>query len=317
MPKRSNKFQKIVFMIQRHLGSSATVVESKMLRNHRTGADTEVDIAVEAKIGGVAVVMGIECTSRKRPASIEWVQQMAGKHASLPINATVLVSESGFTKNAVIEAEKCNLVPLTFEEAENAEWASILGDLTGLRLCAFRLTPLTARVYYDRVPVDAADFVIGPKTRILLGDGPRVVSMPEWIQSILSDSRVREDVMSRWLGETSVPHPSEVQFGLSWKPGEPPLWVLDDECGYRINQIDIQVRAHFNSTEVELRSIRFADASVAIGSAANVFDAASDSDSSVLITFSKTGLNEVQGSLMIPKFKGQDDAVFDVKLNES
>ena len=42
-------------------------------------------------------MIGIECTAGGRPATVEWVNEMIGKHGELPVDKTILVSKSGFT----------------------------------------------------------------------------------------------------------------------------------------------------------------------------------------------------------------------------
>ncbi|MFK5984624.1 MAG: hypothetical protein QM479_04250 [Pseudomonadota bacterium] len=43
MPKRTNKFQQVIYMMQKQLADNAVVTESKLLENIRTGATAEVD----------------------------------------------------------------------------------------------------------------------------------------------------------------------------------------------------------------------------------------------------------------------------------
>jgi hypothetical protein len=108
MPKRTNTFQQVIYMIQRQLaGTNAVVTESKFLEHRHTGNAAEVDVVIEGKLAGQDVTLGIECTAGKRPATIEWVQQMIGKHQGMPISRSILVSQSGFTRNAKKHAAEC------------------------------------------------------------------------------------------------------------------------------------------------------------------------------------------------------------------
>jgi len=95
MPKRTNEFQKIVFLVKKHVATGATVTESKLLRDRITGTEREVDIYVESVIAGHKVAISVECRDRGQRADVQWVEEMKAKHERLPTNALVLISSSG------------------------------------------------------------------------------------------------------------------------------------------------------------------------------------------------------------------------------
>jgi hypothetical protein len=98
MPKRSNTFQKLIYLIHQQLADGAQVTESKMLRDRITDEENEVDIVIEQDLAGAKIVISIECRGRGRPATREWVHEMWGKHQHLPTNHLILISETGFQK---------------------------------------------------------------------------------------------------------------------------------------------------------------------------------------------------------------------------
>lgn len=116
MPKRSNVFQDVVGMIQRQIAGIAAVEESGELENTRTRKKREVDIVVRGKLGGHDLVVGIEAhdtSTSSRPATVEWVERMMGKHQNLGTDKVVLVSEIGFTKQALKLAAEEHIATLT------------------------------------------------------------------------------------------------------------------------------------------------------------------------------------------------------------
>lgn len=129
MPARSNSFQRLVRAIQGHLSKAGTVTESRFLADRDTGSPVEVDIVIEDAVGGHQVLIGIECTARRRPATIEWYREMLGKHKDLPISRTVLVSKSGFTKDVREKARLDNVTLLTLQDAHSYAWQNLLGRL--------------------------------------------------------------------------------------------------------------------------------------------------------------------------------------------
>ena len=100
VPKRSNDFQKLVFLVKKHLAVGAKVTESKMLADLATGADREVDVFIETTVGGHDVAISIECIDHKRPADVTWIEKMKAKHERLETNVLVLCSRSGCSAEA-------------------------------------------------------------------------------------------------------------------------------------------------------------------------------------------------------------------------
>src|SRR6266852_4573708 len=97
MPKRTNDFQRLIYLIHHQLMGEATVTESKFLYDSAADSNREVDIVIEIQAGEYPLIIGIECQGRGRVATVEWVEQMATKHKTLSTNKLILVSQSGFT----------------------------------------------------------------------------------------------------------------------------------------------------------------------------------------------------------------------------
>ncbi|MES9541883.1 hypothetical protein [Actinomadura sp. NPDC000600] len=109
MPPRTNDFQAIVFFLMHHRAANARVTESASLPDSRTGQSREVDVLIEAEVACRTVRIGIECRDRKRKADVTWVEAMWAKHQDLPTHQVVLVSSSGFYKNAEKKARQLNM----------------------------------------------------------------------------------------------------------------------------------------------------------------------------------------------------------------
>ena len=107
MPRRTTRFQTIVAFVRAHLVTpGVTVTESKMLRDAVSDEDREVDVVIEGEFDGEHVVTSIEVIEHKRPATIEWVEGIIAKHRHLPTTKLLLISQSGFSKNALTKIAK-------------------------------------------------------------------------------------------------------------------------------------------------------------------------------------------------------------------
>lgn len=125
MPKRSNIFQRLVKLLHDRLDENWVVNESEMLCNRLTGEEREVDIVLRNKLGAYGVIVSIECTDTKRPASSTWVEEMAKKHEFLATWKLFLWSANGFYKPALITAEKFKIETVSQNKNIDAEWATI------------------------------------------------------------------------------------------------------------------------------------------------------------------------------------------------
>ena len=137
MPKRTNKFQKLIVLIQNSLTNTGKLTESMMLTDSTTGEEREVDIVVEGNFNGIDVILGIECTSRKNPLDIIYMDSMIEKHRFLPTNKLIIVSTKGFTKRAEKKASLNSIETITLEDAKTKEWEYYLNNLTNLHLGQF------------------------------------------------------------------------------------------------------------------------------------------------------------------------------------
>ncbi|MCZ8011306.1 MAG: hypothetical protein ACK5U0_04700 [Gemmatimonas sp.] len=129
MPKKSNSFQRVIALLHEQLAAEASVTESEMLTDSRTGEQREVDIVIRSEIGGYPVIIGVECVDHGRPATVQWVEGMLGKHADLPTDKLILVASSGFSRQALVKAEKRGALCLSLAEAASAEWTQLVGKL--------------------------------------------------------------------------------------------------------------------------------------------------------------------------------------------
>lgn len=75
MPKRSNDFQRLVYLVRLNLAEGAEVTESKMMRDRLTKRFREVDIVIKGKVGSQPVVVCVECRDHKRVADVTWLDR--------------------------------------------------------------------------------------------------------------------------------------------------------------------------------------------------------------------------------------------------
>ena len=133
MPKRTNEFQKLVFLVKKHSAAGSTVTESKFLADSK-GRNREVDICIESNVDGIPITICIECCEGKRRANVEWVERMKGKHDDLPTNLLILYSRSGFTKSAKEKAQTYRKSIVALETLDENSAERLFGGASSLSI---------------------------------------------------------------------------------------------------------------------------------------------------------------------------------------
>jgi hypothetical protein len=195
VPKRSNEFQHLVTLIERLLADSdARVTESKELTDNIIGKPREVDIVIERNDGVRNIVIGVECSgdSTSRPATVEWVERMWGKHSSLPTDKLVLVSQSGFTTSAKKKAEWWNITVLSLKQAQDYDWETIVTKIGEVEIKNFLLPYVSGiKIIFGGDPnekLDVNDLDL-PKSTLYDPDGNAIGPL---------------DLANRWLADPAV-----------------------------------------------------------------------------------------------------------------
>jgi len=127
VPKRSNEFQALLaYLYQVIAPTGATVTESALLSERDGGAQREVDILIEHEVAGHPVLIAIECRDRRRQETVEWIDGLIGKYATLPVDKVVAVTSAKFSAAAKAKAAASRIDLMNAEDARKIEWAAHL-----------------------------------------------------------------------------------------------------------------------------------------------------------------------------------------------
>jgi hypothetical protein len=164
MPKRSNEFQKLVFLLKQYAApAGATVTESKFLIDKSIGKEQEVDVCIEFVVAGIPFLISIECTEESRPATKEWVSEMKGKHGDLPTNKLALASRSGFTDQALNKARFHGIDTISLDVLQDDSAERVIKQALSYKVWSLTPTKVTVRVAAHatdkRLPAEAVSIV--------------------------------------------------------------------------------------------------------------------------------------------------------------
>ena len=274
MPKRSNDFQKIILHLQSLTSPDYEVKESHFLKCSITGQMREVDIVIESNLAGYKSIVSIEVIGwQKKKGDIEWVERMACKHNTLPTSTLVLVSKSGFTKNALIKAEFHNIVTLTIGEALETDWSNWVKSLGRYEEISnnYSCRIDTKKYESDTGPPEIDGSRIFARKDINENVGIKVI-----IDWILQNKHLKDAIFS------SIDKNSSRNYTIVYKPNSP-MYVLETNGNFReIASINIDLKSRQKTFHFDMSSGSFRNNDVAYGTHAG-------NNSNAIITLLKNG----------------------------
>ena len=273
MPRRTNVFQEVVAIIQQHMAGGATVEESAMLTSSPAGVEREVDVVIRSRIAGHDVVVSVEATARRRPVDVLWVEGMVAKHADLPTSKLVLVSESGFTKEARRRAQEKMAVALAPEDIDVGDREhAVLKRLASLWpkqvTMTARQTQLLLRVSADKtlvvqdVALDTMLYLDDRTPAVTLGDIVVAWAQHGGLQPLVQHMRhISEDTHQEFIARSEEPP------AVRHSNRERPLYFHADseQQWYRVERTQIEGDAAIQVGEIPLLHQRLGEVSFAYG----------------------------------------------------
>jgi hypothetical protein len=249
MPKRTNAFQKLVYLFKQQLAGVAEVTESKELLDRVTGARVEVDVCIETVVGTDRLIIGVECTKRGRTATLGWVNEMLSKHETLPTNLLVLASGSGFVKNAEAKAYSKGAKLISLKEVSDATVKSLIGEIASVALAVVEVSRkevLLRLAAVDEHPAMVTEAV--HDFTVYAQDGTKVETVSSLCESLRATAEFGKLV-------ESIPVNEKGEFTIEWRPlYNGALLYLQSDTGalHPIDQMRIVGTVERRTTELKV-----------------------------------------------------------------
>lgn len=258
MPKRHNLFQDLILSIHQQLASPYIVAESDMLQDIRTGQLREVDIVIRTIVSGYELIISVECTSKGRPATVEWVEQICSKHKDLPTQKLVLVSRSGFTEAARSKAVSMGAEPVSLEEAKQVDWTKYVGRYSKLFFASINAVSMVVPVSSSSLPDNLRNGV-PMKTKVLDPSGKIRATAEEILNAALS----KKSIFNATLGKMDKNSGGGWEILLGMKQGTRISLLNGSE--HEIDGLKIVVIANPLVVSFDMEQASFRDTQVAYG----------------------------------------------------
>lgn len=212
MPKRSNDFQRLIYLVRLNLSEGAKVTESKMMRDRLTKRFREVDVVIEGKVGSQRVVVSVECRDHQRVADVTWVDTMKAKHDRLDTHALLLASRTGFTPEAREVASKYGIELFTLEDLQEGKISAMFGPkgylwVKSVAIIAEKVSIRVAQT--GELPPETV--VTSPDNLLYLEGGSELCQTKELVDRLLKSTRVLDYVVAEGKEEHRW-------FELIWAP---------------------------------------------------------------------------------------------------
>lgn len=317
MPKRTNEFQKLIYLIQSQLAGEANVTESDLLEDKQTEELVEVDIVIRSKISNIQLVIGIECTAKSRPATVEWVREMVAKHEHLPVDKTVLVSKSGFTLQAVKKAQANNAEVFSLKKAGDTNWLQYLAQHRNLKLASFTFRPLTWLIQHEAPDLGEPVPFVDSESLISEGKDNQQAKFRAYIDGILRHSSVGQAVIDKWLKTERSKRESTFEFTVTWQPSQDTTITDNNGRSYLLYALKIHAVANVGESPLTLHPVEYGGKSFAVGSTRNIFSVSPMDEEKVYITILENNGRFGQAAIMLPNINESGQRVFTSQINRT
>lgn len=248
MPKRTNPFQELIALIESVLvGSGACLTESEELVDRHTGKRREVDVVIRNRVGTHEIVISVECTATGRPATVEWVEQQHGKHASLETDKLILVSQAGFTAEAQVKADGLGISALSLSEAGQLDWEATVLKIPSITLASYLepvITQVTAVLRPECASIDDLDPSEFGEGHLIPSDDDVGPTCMEYVNRRFSDPRFVEQLLQMipddgdWTIEVELPLKDGVRLETT-AGGRHPISALLVKASCKVEHRDV------------------------------------------------------------------------------
>jgi hypothetical protein len=314
MPKRSNEFQQLVYLIQCQLATrtGTTVSESALLRDRVDGTEREADVAVQFAQHGTPIILCFECRDQRRKVDLPQVEQLVTKYRRI-CDKLVIVSSSGFTKPAAARARCEGVETITFQTAGTVDWGAYIDRYSQLHFATFDLTPKQHRIEYE-IPQGSLRLTPDEDVVVIQSNGITEL-ISEFHKNLLHDGRLGRLVMDRWCETPQEKRLLEFEFSFDFAPSRAePIYVSQGRTsGYRLVKFSGTVGATVAQSPVELAPMLFQDTRIMHGKVVLDYGCLAKKTVRLIVSEAKNG--EQQGTIAVQAESGGEFHIHHARMN--
>ena len=314
MPKKTNHFQQLVYLIQHQLADRALVKNSVMVDpKSDDGEKREVDIVITSKVGNINFIIGIECIDKNRVADVTWVEQMHAKHQKLKIDKTILISKSGYTRQAKVDAKNYGIDLLKWSKAGSKNWDAYINLFRNSKLVeySFQVAGYSFNINDNNFTQDT---LTKYRYSIFIDEEKNELPIIDYLTNVL----IRGDIVCRFFEDfnKSFKNKDIPYILVRFTPPEKIYIKADSNKFYSIASAEIKVYIKEDNIKFNTFDYDNIDSSSVLHSKTkNIFSKSKKKNEEISIC-----LRDVNGvfqpSLYIPDYHGAGEQTFDLIVTE-
>jgi len=219
MSKQSNPFQKLIHHITEKIeNTNAKVKEEAVLleKNIESPVKRRIDVLIEKEVDGKTAKIAVECRDRSYKDDIEWIDCLIGKYKNLDVHKVIAVSNSGFSRAAILKAKANGIDLKTIEEAFQIDFVeefvklgvTYISHIFNLKTVSINFNhPLKRKlsmrdvVLHDGCAIGDLDGL----AKFCFEEGTKKKLIPYYKQNFLNIFKTRADVEKHVLIEHTIP----------------------------------------------------------------------------------------------------------------
>jgi hypothetical protein len=181
-------------------------------------------VVIRSRSGGYETIVSVEAVARERARSVDYVEGVIAKHDHLPTNKLILVSETGFSREARAVAEAEGVTALAPEDVGDDDPAGrIVAAIPALWPKVVEFNPIDFGVVFD--DRDVPDEGWGDEIPVLyLDDSTRIEGT--LADFVLDNYRTQLPDLMNQIGVAAVSKDEERRFHLEIRE---PKWRIDGQ----------------------------------------------------------------------------------------
>lgn len=219
MSKQTNAFQKLIHHLHSKIENmDAKVTESASLieKNIAEPIAREIDVLIEKEVNGKIAKIAIECRDSSDKDDIKWVDCLIGKYKNLDAHKVIAVSNSGFSRAAILKAKANEIELRTIDETLQINFGEefhklgliFISHIFELKTATISFNPPSRKkptpktfVYNDGCAVGNLEEL----TTLCYEEGIKKKLIPYHKQNFLKIFNTRADVEKQMLIEHTIP----------------------------------------------------------------------------------------------------------------
>jgi hypothetical protein len=184
---QSTDFEQKITRLHEQLEPAGSLVKwnDKILDPDNPDQTRQIDISIKNN----DQTTHIECRIRRAKQDVKWIEELEGRKRSLGIDKIVAVSSSGFTKGALLKANRFGIDTMMLENLDFEEICALAGETITVVLMYYTFLKMDVTFYFAAEGCENESYIIGQVT-----DSKIINPVFNYVHGFLNSLNLQESV---------------------------------------------------------------------------------------------------------------------------